>query len=527
MYNNKLWLEKPSNLFCSFNVVPLSHMTLEEQLNAITRLVLFVFLILVLLNFKHSSLFLLLSLLFIIILYYIQRNQMERFNTERYVNKQYQAPRVQQYVKDTRDKGVRMQNGRIAITEPTTYRFCDTAMIQNYNDPEYMSANQKLAGKPNPKTLVSPVSVPPSHDLDYWKANNLINHSGINRESQQEAYQSGFQVSNCCGNVNDEYLVPDRQQGDYLTGSGYGYRYLDEKDISERHEKEMEDTQNDIQEDFRYPYHKNDEYNEQPYYRENYVYPCTSTTEKGEIRQKRPGEVNTACGYNPSQLREAGLPTNYPAGNCQKDPVYKQYNENLFTQIIEPGVYTRNEINEPINSNMGISFTQQFEPTTCRTTKNGSVIYREHDPNIIEPVMIESETPMVEPVTEYNVYDPRHSGYGTSYRSYNDHQLGQTRFMYDDINAIRMPNYITRSNIDHQPYADQYGPIQAGREYGNEFNSKIRALANDSFTRATIQQRTDLQERLMRKVNAEGWQQRQAPIRTGGQLMSGGMGFRC
>ena len=40
--------------------------------------------------------------------------------------------------------------------------------------------------------------------------------------------------------------------------------------------------------------------------------------------------------------------------------------------------------------------------------------------------------------------------------------LGQTKFYYDDVDAIRMPNYITRSNIDHQPFADRYGPLPAG-----------------------------------------------------------------
>jgi hypothetical protein len=462
---NKIWLENPADLFCSFSVIPLYGMNLEAQLNSIARLVILVFLILLLLNVPYSVLFLLLSLLFIIILYYIQRNQMEQVNTER-----YRAPKVAQYVKENNNNGITVNKGHINIDRPTTYRFCDIEVSQKYNDPNYMSANQRLAGPQNPKTHIAPVIVPPIADLSYWKANNLVNHSSINRESQQEAYQSGFQVSNCCGNVNNDYIVPEQSNGIY----------------------------------------------QQP--REDYSYPCQQNT--NDYDRIQPGELNTACGYNPNQP-QAGLPTNYPVGNCQRDPEYKQYNENLFTQIIEPNVYVRNEVNEPINSNIGISFNQQFEPTTCQTTDNG-VMYTEHDPSVIEPVTFNPNMNMDNP-TEYNVYDPRHSGYGTSYRSYTDQQLGQTRFMYDDVNAIRMPNYITRSNIDHQPYADQYGPLPAGGEFGNEFNSKIRSLANDSFTRATIQQRTELQQRLMRKRNSEMHQLRQAPIRTGGQWMAGGM----
>jgi hypothetical protein len=231
--------------------------------------------------------------------------------------------------------------------------------------------------------------------------------------------------------------------------------------------------------------------------------------------------INTECGYNPQQLFTAGLPTNLPAGACEQDPALKEYNRNLFTQTIQPGVYTTSQVNQPINSNMGISFTQQFLPTTRQIDMvTGEVNYVEHDPNIIEPLPKPLEQPTI---NEANVYDPRFSGYGTSYRSYNDPVVGQTRFYYDDINAIRMPNYITRSNIDFAKFADSYGPIQAGNEFGNKYNSDIRALANDAFLNANIAQRDSLQSSLLRKRNDEMWQLRKAP-QGPRQRMVGGMG---
>jgi hypothetical protein len=87
-----------------------------------------------------------------------------------------------------------------------------------------------------------------------------------------------------------------------------------------------------------------------------------------------------------------------------------------------------------------------------------------------------------------------------------------------------MPNYLVRSNIDHQPFADQYGPIENGNEFGNKSTPNIHALANDAFMFGSIQQRTELQERLMRKSNARTWQKRMAPINTMNQRMLGGMG---
>jgi hypothetical protein len=234
-----------------------------------------------------------------------------------------------------------------------------------------------------------------------------------------------------------------------------------------------------------------------------------------EIKPNESGQVNISCGYNPEQLFQAGLPTNYPAGNCEKNPIYKQYNDNLFTETIQPGVYTRNQINEPINSNIGISFTQQFEPVTCKTNNRGDVMYTEHDPRIFDNDIIE---PVEETVNESNVYDPRFSGYGTSYRAYTDNNIGQTRFYYDDINSIRMPNYIARSKIDFLPFADTYGPMK--NENGNEYNSIIKGLADDAWTRNSIEFRTGIQQSLMRKRNAEGWQQRMSPINTSNQRNS-------
>ena len=63
----KFWLENPINLLCSCDIVPLDDMILSEQMNAITRLIFIVFLILILFNFHSSFLFLLLSLVLIII----------------------------------------------------------------------------------------------------------------------------------------------------------------------------------------------------------------------------------------------------------------------------------------------------------------------------------------------------------------------------------------------------------------------------------------------------------------------------
>ena len=517
----------------------------------IVKMVLVVFAILYVVNFKYSFAFLIFSLAIIIILYYLQKDNMDNFTmpkTNTYNgNKRsnYHTPPVQVKTctpSQIRGNGVHLDNmGNIIVDRPSAYRFCNDDVLLDYNDGQFMSMNQKLAGSANPKTKIPPVVIPPSHDLSYWKANNLVTHSAVNYESQQDAFQSGFQVSNCDGYMNNKYLVPMKNKHRYKAPldnvnvyniRNQHHRENDSEDRRDVYYDEVEDEINKVArinlENARSNYQSELQLPEfsnlskpgvqVPQIKEQYEYPYNKTDTKSNsiLLPNFSGQVNTSCGYNPKQLYEAGLPTNYPAGNCEKNPAMKEYNKNLFTQIIEPGIYSYNEVNEPINSNMGISFTQQFEPTTCKRNEYG-LMYTEHDPRLIEDTIIEPNEDLMNDVGLADIYDPRQNGYGTSYRVYTDKELGQPRFMYDDIDAVKMPNYIVRSNIDNQQYADSYGPIPKGNEFGNRYSNDIRALANDSFMRGTSQFRTDLQERLLRKRNSELWQLRQMPISTSGQ----------
>ena len=240
------------------------------------------------------------------------------------------------------------------------------------------------------------------------------------------------------------------------------------------------------------------------------------------IIDNQPGWVNTSCGYNPEQIFTSNLPSNLSVGNCDKSPSLSEYNKKLYTQNVGEDVFTQSQINEPINSNIGISFQQQFVPVSAKNEKQG-LTFTEHDPRVIEPVYQTTPTIELDPITESNIYDPRHSGYGTSYRAYNEKVTGQTRFMYNDIDSVRMPNYITRSKIDVFDFADKYGPIQ--EECGNSNTSTIREKANQSWVENSLQFRTGLQQNLMRKRNNELAQVRMAP--KGQQsYSSGAMGCR-
>jgi hypothetical protein len=598
------YLENLKALFCSIQVVPTTDMNLEEQLNAITRLILMIFIIMILFNFVYSMHFLIFSLLFIISIYYIQKmkNKIQKENYEPSIRDNiYYVP----YKEPKLKSGVEYINGEkikyIDIPIPETNLFAGNKIpvggpndppsnwnneltrggnidFRNKSNPPSWINDLDTGGSPttganrefgeyggNPLTKIKPVVTPPAYALDYWKDNNTVVISQINSVVQEDMYLSGYAESSCCDYLpNGTELVPrkcnnviNEGYSDERTTSlpEYSYNapycrgrriiapvpvqstiqlpsiqenYIDKEDGADGKSYDMEDLTTSLPE---YSYNSPNcrgrgivapipvqSTIQIPYIKEGY----NSLPSNVMVMPEHPGMMNTSCGYNPEQIFNSNLPSNYPAGNCEQSPFLKKFNENLYTQIVTPGVYTRNEINEPINSNIGISLQQQFEPTTVTRDEKG-LHYLQHDPRVVSTNLPVQEKYEKDEPNYDNVYDPRFSGYGTSYRSYFEPVTGQTRFMYDDVNAIRMPNYVVRSKIDHLPYADTYGPVQEGSEFGNIHNPHIRYLAQDSWMRDSLDFRNDMTQLLMRKRNSEAWQQRQAPLGPRSLVRRGGV----
>lgn len=101
----------------------------------------------------------------------------------------------------------------------------------------------------------------------------------------------------------------------------------------------------------------------------------------------------------------------------------------------------------------------------------------------------------------HNVYDPRFYSYGPSDRSYIDSTTEQPRFAYDDVNAVRRQQYISRSKVDS--FIDTQ----------DKNLCDIRDEVNQHWHDTISDHRDDMMERLMRKRNGEMWQLRQAPLR--------------
>lgn len=116
------------------------------------------------------------------------------------------------------------------------------------------------------------------------------------------------------------------------------------------------------------------------------------------------------------------------------------------------------------------------------------------------------------------IYDPRAFGHSDPKRAYIDKLLGQPKFYYDDINAARAPNYITRNKIDIYSFGETTGRLKPPCEsYGNN-----NQLAVEEFHNSALLHRADLMQSLMNKRNGEMRQLREFPINTNGQRMLGG-----
>ena len=575
--NNKFWLEDPRELFCSINLAPLPHMSLEEQMNSLSRLIFIIFLILLVLDYRYDLVFLLLSFIFIIILYYVQRKQMNRENfiRENFIQENF----IQENLTWDTEPSVIFDNTPSNIMQSVQYTntpiqvppsnnfWCDQNInvSKNFNDPNYISSNQKLAQGANPRTKVAPIIVNPIADTEYWRPTDLVVPRGINDQRAEELYQSGYITSNCCesqqvvpfeqscptpGKINTPWnyvgetcrgqpaQLPNTRPTTYWENPSVPFPPTQGRSQGRSQDQGCQckgqcqcqgrsqdqgcqckgqcQCQGQILEPYT-PYF--------PYQTEGDCVDCCGNGSK--LCQKHqftvgpplPGQVLTSMGYNPDQLELHNIPSNLAVGKCQMDNAFNCHNKDIFTNIIQPGIFARSEIIEPINSNIGISFDQQFEPVTCEKDCKGGITFVSHDPRLqpIEP----REDPNIfykDLTSVADVYDPRFNGYGTSYRSYIEPVTGQPRFYYDDVDAIKKYNYITRNNIDFADYATSAGPMTE-KEFCTQ---NVRAKAAGTFTNDALNHRTDMQERLMRKINANAWQQKAMPIRTNVYNTGGG-----
>jgi Ca2+/Na+ antiporter len=286
---NKFWFENIPELLCKIEIIPSNKMGLNNKYNSITRFVIIIFIfILIFGNITKSFIFLIISLLFIIILYYLQKTTMNQ-------KESYQHDYKPNQYKSDKSATITYMNTLTTnyLKKNNTQTLKNVDMLQEPGS-TYISYNQKLAGKAHPKTLIKPIIADRANDLDCWRKNNLVNHSHINSASYQDEYLSGYKISNC-----DNYPT-------------------------------IKDTPNNTPQQFinniEYPYN----------IQNNSTHTDTGT-------------------YNYNQLSDHNLPSNLPVGNYELNPDFNEHNKNLFTQNIQPNIFTYNELIELEPKHFGLT----------------------------------------------------------------------------------------------------------------------------------------------------------------------------
>jgi hypothetical protein len=384
----------------------------------------------------------------------------------------------------------------------------------------FVSKNQKMVGGANPKTKIKPVVAPPSHAWEYWRGNDFVFPNTINDRSVQDYYSSGYYIDEDIecprdkliverNNVIENFEPPKNKYQARKNNIKEEYNYNTVSSSSKNSNNYLsaageKDGESKCKTCTGGPYDLPPPKN---FKKDNGDFTKMESNAPPESENRFTGDINDSCGYDQTNLYY-DLPTNYNSTNCQRKNDLKGINGQIFTSTIVPGTYYKNEIIEPINSNMGISFTQQIPPRKVSYDSDGNKIYTAVDPRLYTPD--ERVDNKIDVPSNYDVYDPRSNGYGTSYRSYIDKLTGQPRFYYDDIDAVRRPNYLCRSEIDFLDKASTYGPIKDDQEE-IDLTKNIRKDVDYAYTDNVLNFRTDMMTRLMRKRNAELWQTRMAP----------------
>lgn len=371
---------------------------------------------------------------------------------------------------------------------------------------QWVSQNQTLVGNANSKTLVPPRIPTRLYDVDEWADDPFVVLPGINQQYDQELAQSGYLTTP--GNES----MCRRQPPPNSTTAAPSTAVQEDFRPSASFEMGVGQQQTNGSGSTKIPIDRIENENlgrlSLQAYKDQWTLDHTIDTSQGYYPENTRYNVPVNVPYQPS-----------PDTQCQN--TLDEYNRRIGTIPLQPGISTFSQVNQTdsMMSNLGISFTQPLLPTIPNRESGGDgIVYTEYDPLQIPRRELErqrhaasgepGETPRIE------IYDPRLTGYGTSYRTYIDEMTGQPRFYYDDIEATTQYNYISRNNIDFMPYGMQPGPAIASQVCDWPSAMDVRQHANDTFVNDTLFQRMDLQERLMRKNSHRERQRRSAPIHT-------------
>lgn len=521
----QFWIKDPKYLLLNPTLIPHESMCVDEKLNVLSRIILLLLLFLYIFDYIPLNIFLtflLISISIIIIFHSI----LERENTDMVERFSWTNNEFSWATPATKVGSPSFQKTATAVRKEVkdnsgydTYVGLEEKIVPNQT---YYSSNDALANgdnRYNPNIFIKPLMPPPLASLDEWKTNNFVTHSNINYRARTDLVQSGYLVSNPCGCYPN--TIPRVDYGQPST-CGLVENFEQRKKtetIKEADTEEKEDAPQDTSEIMSTPIDGDDK-----------LVDARNSADTGRVSETRINvrttpitggyatrgftvldrprfdtDINDPFGYYPNNPKLKSAPVNVPTQES------KEFNRKIFTTTLSPYTTMVSDVVQPVNSNLGITYPQPFQPRSYIVEDNDKVTVKRHDPRQYKPEV----KPLVIKQDYSNVFDPTSNGYGTSYRGYIEPIVGQPRYYYDDIKNVRKPNMITRNKIDHAPWAEDYGLTYGTATQTGVGLEEVKQMAHDQINQSEMRRRLDLQNSLLRKRADVDWQRKLYPIFTG------------
>lgn len=549
----KPWIENPFSLLESYKIIPSISMSKSERLNTITRLIFLVSVIMFILKYPYTLNFLCLSVIIILILYFLTVK--EHYSEMSDFPPKYKYPLIAQHTMadkkmsvepiiiprahdasvwsapSYRHSAVNSNNAGYDISE----EYSSVPQEENYKefDPRlesYTNFNlDKLGTVCNNKNMPtsSPYNAPKSAG-----AGNLVTtkpsylsqgqYSGIPKQDETQYSLDGMTELPPKGTqttpLQQLQFQPQQFDQSRQMGNKEGFVYQNKQN----NPRQLQYQQNK---------------------RENFTTPL-----RVQSQQPLKNKYQTSSSdYTVFKEDESTLPSLPPQDLLIPRTITSIYGDGVvsneerikYLENIEPNAYSYSDVAYPINSNLGISYTPDIPPMVLDqvTTPQGTYpLFHRIDPQLIRsqgiPIERREELPYRNAwsarysgfdaapgtVNFEDIYDPRFTGYGDEYRGYLDTD-GNVQYYYSDVDAYRAPNFGIRSKVDFIDFVDPMGRVLP--EYSRSVGlSDVKQSVHDQFNSDALFFREGLQERLMKKKNQEQWQQRARPFSKGAHTSS-------
>ena len=493
LIDEEFWLNDPSVLL-NFHILPDSVMTNNAKINSLSRLIFVIYLFLFAFDTKYSHIFLILSILFIILLYYTKMN---RENREHFDNFQ------------TKVRGYNMLQEPIPKDRPISN-------IKNFCAADDYAYNKAPAFVGNSYTNITQQTGKTSSLLqDNGVARKNIPYTDLKKVSSLHKTDVGIDFYAPPIQIQERSLIPPMIVPRTMDTEVWSPNDFKVQDIGKVNRENYKDLTPNLGVDKFCPR------------------PFSHTNVVKNVKMNSAVDPTKLLDYAqdfPSIADYMNLPT--------ETKIYED------VQPYKDGVLLP-AARQPINANYAISEIPNWDMSSEKkyyvqeadnfygksniVDESNQAPYDRSDPQLIRdygPKGRQAEMPLrsawsarpsgyeaENPPDFDSVFDPRFSGYGDPYRSYLDADKSNIAYYYGDVDAYKHPVFITRSKVDFIEQRQPMGKIWPLylRDRSLCLDEAVEQAQNRWFT-DTTQFREGLMASQMNKRNAESWQQRYAPI---------------